>query len=168
MTEKLNPVVSIHELALEPFAHGDHFESLDAGLSEQLGLTQIGAAYCEVPPGKSACPFHVHHVEDEMFIILEGNGVYRFGDSSYQIKPGDVLGAPRGGPEFAHKITNTGNTPLKYLAISSKADTEVCEYPDSGKFLVSSRRSLGRRNSLRFIGRLADSTDYWEGENSAD
>jgi uncharacterized cupin superfamily protein len=66
MTDKLNPVVRIQELQLEPFKHGDHYASLDAGLSEKLGLTQIGAGYCEVPPGKSACPFHVHHVEDEI------------------------------------------------------------------------------------------------------
>ncbi|MGJ8669081.1 MAG: cupin domain-containing protein [Oceanococcus sp.] len=137
-------------------------------MSEHVGLTQIGAAYCVVPAGKSACPFHVHHVEDEMFVVLEGSGVYRFGDAKHPIKPGDILGAPRGGPEFAHKITNTGSVPLKYLAISTKADSEICEYPDSGKFLVSSQRSLGRDKALRFIGRAADSCDYWEDENSAD
>lgn len=168
MNNQFKPVVGLGDLKLEPFKQGDHFESLDAGISERLGLTQIGAAYCEVPPGKSSCPFHVHHVEDEMFFVLEGSGVYRFGDAKYPIKAGDVLGAPRGGPEFAHKITNTGSEPLKYLAISSKADTEVCEYPDSGKFLVASRRSLGRESSLRFIGRLENSCDYWEGENSAE
>lgn len=168
MTNPIQPVVTLGGLKLDPFKHGEHFESLDAGISELLGLSQIGAAYCEVPPGKSACPFHVHHVEDEMFIILAGSGTYRFGDASYPITAGDVLGAPRGGPEFAHKITNTGEVPLKYLAISSKADTEVCEYPDSGKFLVASRRSLDEDRRFRFIGRAGDSCDYWEGENSAE
>jgi len=167
MADQLNPVVNYEELALEPFQHGDHYESLDASLSERLGLTQIGAGYCVVPPGKSACPFHVHHVEDEMFIILAGSGIYRFGDTKYSIKAGDVLGAPRGDQNFAHKITNTGNSPLKYLAISSKAETDVCEYPDSGKFQVISQRPLDPQNSLRFIGRLDDSADYWDGENSS-
>lgn len=168
MTNKLKPVVSIDGLELKPFKHGDHYESLDAGLSEQLQLTQIGAAYCEVPPGKSSCPFHVHHVEDEMFIILEGSGTYRFGDTRYSVSAGDVLGAPRGGPEYAHKLTNTGAAPLKYLAISSKAETEVCEYPDSGKFLVASRRSLDPERRFRFFGRSEDSCDYWEGEDSSE
>ena len=168
MTNKVTPVIPLEKLKLKPFKHGEHYESLDAGISENLGLTQIGAVYCEVPPGKSACPFHVHHVEDEMFYILEGSGVYRFGETKYPIGAGDFLGAPRGGPEFAHKIINTGDTPLKYLAISSKADTEVCEYPDSGKFLVSSKRSLGKDGSFGVIGRLEDSCDYWEGENNAE
>jgi len=168
MNKQFTPVVNIQDLEPEPFRQGDHYESLDAGISERVGLTQLGAAYCVVPPGKSGCPFHVHHVEDELFVILEGTGVYRFGGTKHPIKSGDVLGAPRGGPEFAHKITNTGTVPLRYLAISSKADTEVCEYPDSGKFLVASRRSLGREKALRFIGRLGESRDYWEGEDAAD
>ena len=119
MTETLNPVLSIKDLPLEPFEQGEYYASLDAGISDRLQLTQIGAAYCEVPPGKSACPFHVHHVEDEMFFILEGEGSYRFGDQTYAVRAGDVLGAPRGGPEYAHKLTNTGQGPLKYLAVSS-------------------------------------------------
>lgn len=167
MSEALNPVLSIKDLPLEPFEQGEHYASLDAGISERLKLTQIGAAYCEVPPGKSACPFHVHHVEDEMFFILEGEGSYRFGDQTYAVRAGDVLAAPRGGPEYAHKLTNTGQGPLKYLAISSKSETEVCEYPDSGKFLVSSKRSKGMDGRFRFIGRAEQSRDYWEGEDSA-
>jgi uncharacterized cupin superfamily protein len=168
MTDTFKPVVSVKGLELERFKHGDHYESLDAGLSEQLRLTQIGAAYCEVPPGKSACPFHVHHVEDEMFFILEGSGTYRFGDASHSVSAGDILGAPRGGSEYAHKLTNTGTVPLKYLAISSKSETEVCEYPDSGKFLVASRRSLGADRRFRFIGRSENSCEYWEGEDNAE
>ena len=74
--------------------------------------------------------------------------------------PGDVLGAPRGGPEFAHQL-NTGSETLKYLAISSKADTDVCEYPDSGKLGVGSKLPNGR---FRFTGRVADMRDYWDGE----
>ena len=103
-----------------------------------MGVTQIGASYSEVPPGKAGCPCHVHHVEDEMFVILEGEGTYRFGSESYPVMAGDVLGAPRGGIEYAHKLTNTGKGPLKYLSISTRSDIEVCEYPDSNKFMVSS------------------------------
>ena len=53
---------------------------------------------------------------DELFIILEGEGTYRFGDESYPVKAGDVLGAPAGGSETAHQIINTGTVPLRYFA----------------------------------------------------
>lgn len=168
MSKPITPVQRLAELTLEPFAHGEAYASRDAGLAEALGLTRLGASYSEVPPGKSGCPFHVHHVEDELFVILEGQGRYRFGDRSFEVGAGDVLGAPRGGPEFAHKLTNIGPGPLKYLSISTLAETEVCEYPDSGKFGVFSRRQAQDGQRLRFLGRLQDGRDYWEGEDSAD
>ena len=163
MPDNFTPLVSIPKLKLEPFSHGEHYASQDAGISELLRLSSLGASYTEVPPGKSSCPFHVHHVEDEMFIILEGEGSYRFGDQVFSVKAGDVLGAPCGGPEYAHKLTNTGEIPLRYLSISSKAETEVCEYPDSGKFQVMSRRNE-KESVYRFIGRKCESLDYWDGE----
>lgn len=168
MTEKLNPVARIPELPLEEIGHGEAYASRDVRFSHLIGLTQLGAAYTEVPPGKSSCPFHNHHVEDEMFVILEGEGTYRFGPDSYAVKAGDVLGAPRGGPDFAHKLTNTGTGPLKYLSISTMADTEICEYPDSGKFQASTRPPGADRSRFKAIGRAAGNVDYWEGEDSPD
>ncbi len=163
MTDVFKPIVSVADLELVSSSHGELYASQDARISPLLRLTNIGASYTEVPPGKSCCPFHVHHVEDEMFVILEGVGSYRFGDKTYAVKAGDVLGAPCGGPEYAHKLINTGDVPLRYLSISSIADTEVCEYPDSGKFQVMSRKNR-RDSSYRFIGRQETSLDYWEGE----
>ena len=167
MTKKLNPVARVSELPLEAFEQGEAWRSADARIAEQIGLTQLGCAYSEVPPGKSGCPFHVHHVEDELFIILEGEGVYRFGEDRYEVRAGDVLGAPAGGPEYAHKLTNTGSGPLKYISISTKAETEVCEYPDSGKFQVSSRNRPGKKEIFRCVGRHGQGNiDYWTGEDS--
>ena len=77
------------------------------------------------------------------------------------IKKGDVLGAPSGGPETAHQIINTGSTPLIYLGLSTKAKTEICEYPDSGKFLAKTNRE---GSSFDHIGRGENALDYWDGE----
>ena len=41
---------------------------------------------------------------------------------------------PRGGPETAHQIVNTGDVTLTYLGISDMPDPDIVEYPDSGKF----------------------------------
>ena len=166
--DKINPVARIADLPLETFSRGEAYRSADAQIAGRIGLTQLGATYCEVPSGKSGCPCHVHHVEDELFIILEGEGTYRFGSESYPVMAGDVLGAPRGGVEYAHKLTNTGDAPLKYLSISTMSDVEVCEYPDSGKFMVSSTVAAPAAGKLRFIGREDTSLDYWDGENRAE
>lgn len=169
MTETYNPVVRVPEMELERNAGPGWFESFDGYVGDILQLTRLGCAYTEVAPGKTACPYHVHHVEDEMLVILSGEGDYRFGGKTYKVKAGDVLGAPVGGPEYAHQLINTGTETLKYLVVSSKSDIEVCEYPDSGKFLVSSRVAHGTTaRRLRVIGREEHSLNYYDGENIGD
>lgn len=164
MGERFNPVARLAELQLETLGRGSRYESLDAGISEKLKLTRLGCGYTIVPPGKTACPFHVHHAEDEMFVVLEGTGEYRFGEERFQIQGGDVLGAPVGGPEYAHQIFNTGTEPLKYLSISSKADIEICEYPDSGKVGYYGKHAGGGKR-FRHLTRPELGLDYWDGED---
>jgi uncharacterized cupin superfamily protein len=119
-----------------------------------------------VPPGKRAFPYHNHHQIHELFVILEGEGQYRFGKATYPVRAGDVLAAPAGGPEVAHQLINTGEADLKYLGISTLVATEVVEYPDSGKFAVSSRLDWSNpaAGGLRFVGRKESTIDYWDGE----
>lgn len=164
MTKMQKPVVNPAELTLEHSQNGTFFESSDASFGAQLGLQDLGIGYSEVPPGKSSCPFHNHHIEEELFVIVSGQGEYRFGANRYPVKPGDVLGAPAGGPETAHHLINTGTVPLAYLSISANAKAEIVEYPDSGKFLAKSRATPGGKPVFRFVGRADSATDYWDGE----
>lgn len=97
-----------------------------------------------------------------MFIILEGEGTLRVAGEMIPIRAGDVIGIPPG-PEYPHQIINTSNAPLKYLSISTQEVPEVCEYPDSGKYLAYSRT----KGPLLDGGRMHRSDtdlDYWDGE----
>ncbi len=164
-----SPVVNIGDLPLAHGKKGKLYESADVRIGPMIGLKSLGISYSEVPPGKSSCPFHNHHVEDELFIILEGEGTYRFGADSYPIKAGDVLGAPAGGHETAHQIINTGSEPLRYYGVSTMSLADVCEYPDSGKFGVFSR-STGNpydKSTVRHLARLGTGLEYWDGEPGA-
>ena len=164
----ITPVVTLSALPLKSFSRGESYASADNRVADAIGLTKLGATYSEVPPGKSGCPYHVHHGVDEMFVILEGQGRYRFGDSTYEVRAGDVLGAPRGRAEFAHKLTNTGATPLKYLAVSSVTTNDVLEYPDSGKLMAVSDFGTDAEG-FHFIGRANTACGYWDDEpDSAD
>ena len=157
------PVVSLAALPLKSFTRGESYASADARVATRLGLGNLGATYSEVPPGKSGCPCHVHHALDELFVILEGQGRYRFGDATYEVRAGDILGAPHGGIELAHKLTNTGSTPLKYLSISSTTATDICEYPDSGKLAAVSEFGPDVAE-FSFIGRQNTACGYWDDE----
>jgi len=165
------PIVNIGELPLERWTQGTAFAGADVRIGPMIGVKDLGISYSEVPPGKSGCPFHNHHVEDEIFIILEGEGTYRFGAQSYPIKAGDVLGAPAGGQDTAHQIINTGTGPLRYYGISTMSIADVCEYPDSGKFGVFSRstRNPYDKATLRHLQHLDNAgVDYWSDEPGAE
>jgi len=161
----VKPVMNIADVPLRDNGHGEAFEAKVGSFGGAIGSSGIGCMLHVVPPGKRAFPFHNHHFKHELFVVLEGEGEYRFGKDTYPIKAGDVLAAPAGGPEVAHQIINTGPSDMKYLGLSSEGTTEVVEYPDSGKFAVLSRFDWATgKGGVRYIGRVENSLDYWDGE----
>ena len=164
------PVLHIDEAGgfpMGPVDGSDRFGATVAPMGAALGLTGLGAMLTTVEPGKRAFPFHNHLGNDEMFVVLEGEGLYRFGEGEYPVRAGSVCGAPKGGPETAHQLINTGTGPLRYLGISTTQDPDIAEYPDSGKFAAFAvAPGPDFQNAhLRFVGRRSDSRNYWEGES---
>lgn len=52
-----------------------------------------------------------------------------------------------------------------FLAISASIHPEICDYPDSGKFLVAKcQRDADGARGFRPIGRAESALDYWDGE----
>lgn len=160
-------VINLDEVKLDRFTHGDKFETLDGAVGPQVGARQLGCSLNVVPPGKRAYPFHCHHVNEELFVVLQGSGSVRIGDREFPIRAGDVIGAPAGGRETAHQIVNTSGEELRYLSISTMIPTEVVEYPDSDKVAVHVGSAPGEDPGARtfsFRGRLGPKLDYWDGE----
>lgn len=135
-------------------------------ISSRIGARKLGYNLTVVGAGKRNCPFHNHHIDEEMFFILEGTGELRHGEQRYPLKPGDIIACPPGGPETAHQIINTGDKDMLYMAVSTMAPAEVCEYPDSGKFGAFTGRTPDTAGGphFRYIGKTEDQHDYWEGE----
>lgn len=162
------PVVNIDALALNPSVKGSRFACAAGRIGGAIGLKDLGAQFIVVPPGKSGFPFHSHRNNEEMFIIVEGEGTYRLGDTEYPVRAGDVLAAPAGDASTAHQIINTGATDLRYFAVSTRNDPDICEYPDSGKFMVAAGIPAGGgMMSAEFVlrGRDKPLLDYWDGED---
>lgn len=163
----MKPIVNIADIPLKGHAHGEAFEAKVGRIALALGAKQLGCTLVVVPPGKRAWPYHSHHANEEMFVILDGEGTLRLGGAEHPVKRGDVIACPAGGPETAHQLVNTGSGELRYLAISTKIEPEVCEYPDSGKFAVMSGTPPDGDTSKRrlmYSGRADSSLDYWDGE----
>jgi uncharacterized cupin superfamily protein len=157
------PVVSIDAVPLTDGGNGKSFARKWGRASQILGLTNLGCAVHVVPPGKRAFPFHKHHVMDEMFVILSGEGEYRFGDETHPVRVGDIASAPAGSK--AHQLINTGKSDLRYLGISSMSSVDLVEYPDSGKIGVAAGIKNADFKTATYVGmgRLQPA-EYFDGE----
>lgn len=165
------PVVNIADLTMRPVGKAGRFEGQAGRIGGVTGMRDLGAQYVVVPPGKTAFPFHAHRNNEEMFVILDGEGSYRQGEARWPIRAGDVISAVAGDAATAHQILNTGTVDLRYLAISTRNDPDICEYPDSGKFMVASGIPAGggmMSASFAIIGRERPLLDYWDGEDIGD
>src|SRR5215469_15438041 len=66
-------------------------------------------------PGE-APPLHRHDDAEQIFYILEGEGILRIGDEQkkFAVRPTDVVRIP---PKVLHSIQCAGQKPLRYLAV---------------------------------------------------
>ena len=128
------PILNIADVELQPrpaamVATGPAAERFDARvgfISTRIGAQKLGYNLTAVPPGKRGFPRHNHHVNEEMFFIIEGTGEVRIGDAVYPIRRGDIVACPPGGKDTAHQIINTGQIELKYLAVSTENAARDC------------------------------------------
>lgn len=158
----LKPVINLDEVEFDDIEENGLYTSRRALFSAGVGARDLGYNLTVVAPGKVQCPFHSHHGEEEMFLILDGEGELRFGDARYPLRRHDVVACPTGGPEVAHQIINTGTTELRYLAVSTIVSLEACEYPDSGK--VSIVVGGPGQPGFRKIFRAETPVDYYDRE----
>ena len=152
---------NFNSAALEHFVRPPLYESLSAQLRPDRPGRKLGLSVDTVPPGKQSCPYHCHHAQEEMFVVLEGAGTLRVAGELLPIVAGDVIFVPPG-PEYPHHILNTSSAPLKYLSISTKEWPEVCEYPDSGKRMAFS--FVQDETTLRSVHNMDAGLDYWDSE----
>jgi uncharacterized cupin superfamily protein len=127
-----------------------------------LGTEKLGCSLVVVPPGKKAWPYHRQHANEELFVILAGEGTLRHEGERHPIRAGDVISSRTG---TAHQIINTSAAELRYLAISTMHHPEIAEYPDSGKRMLIAGSPPGRRPyPLAAVIKAGEEVDYWAGE----
>jgi uncharacterized cupin superfamily protein len=158
----MKPFMNLDDVDFDDVEENGLYTSKRGTIGRLIGARKLGYNLTVVPPGKVQCPFHCHHGEEEMFLILEGEGELRFGDQRYPIRKHDVIACPQGGPEMAHQIINTGTTTMRYLALSTLAELDASEYPDSQKIAVMG--SSSGTDGLRKMFRAESTVDYYDRE----
>lgn len=143
---------------------GTVFENRQRKLAAAAGGSEIGCSLTEVPPGKTAWPFHAHLGNEEAIYVLEGHATLRLGDRQHGLKPGDYVALPARA-DAAHQIINTSEKPVRYLAISTMNPTDVIVYPDSKKHGIFAG---GSAQGVTAFVPFGAAVDYWQDEPSGD
>jgi uncharacterized cupin superfamily protein len=100
-------------------------------LSDAGGITQFGCYIETLHPGASSSERHWHLCEDEMLYMLEGVATLIEDGGESLLYAGDCVCWPAGVAN-AHQIVNRTATPLRYVIIGDRPETDVLRYPDSG------------------------------------
>ena len=152
---------NLDDAELEHGVRDPLYESRPAHRGPGTAASKLGATVVVLPPGKRARPYHLHHAEEEMFVVLEGAGSVRVAGELLPLKNGGVVFAPAR-KDYPHQFVNTSDAPPKYLAISNREPIEICEYPDSGKFTADA--TPDGREAFGVVQRRGEDLDYWDGE----
>jgi uncharacterized cupin superfamily protein len=122
-------------------------------LGRAIGSVTTGIQHVEVFPGMESAPPHCHSLEEEIFVILDGDGKLVLGEDETPVSAGHVVSRPAA-TGVAHMF-RAGGGGLTYLAYGMRDPADVCYYPRSGKI------------AFRGVGVIARVTrlDYWDGED---
>ncbi len=122
-------------------------------LGRAAGSVSTGLQHVTVDPGKLGAVQHCHSAEEEIFVILEGEGVLLLGDEETPVRPGHAISRPPASG-VAHTLRADARG-LTYLAYGTREPNDICWYPHS------------RKISWRGVGVIArvEPLDYWDGED---
>ena len=127
-------------------------------LGRSVGSEQTGLRLAEVVPRKLNAAPHCHSAEEEIFVVLDGEGDLLLweetGTTEHPVRQGSVV-ARRAGTGVAHAF-RAGDGGMTLLMYGTRDPNDTCYYPRSGKVYFS---------GLGVIARLGESVDYWDGED---
>ncbi|MCU0312889.1 MAG: cupin domain-containing protein [Solirubrobacteraceae bacterium] len=149
-------IAAIREVELRERRRGD-VQTTDRALGDAVGLVRSGLSEINVDPGALSNPPHCHSGEEELFVVLDGDGALELlhpdgTAESHPVHAGHVVCRPPG-TGVAHAF-GAGDHGLRLLAYSDRDPGDLCFYPRSGK--VNFR-------GLKVIARV-QRVDYWDGE----
>jgi uncharacterized cupin superfamily protein len=109
-----------------------------------------------LPPHKFSYPYHSHRNAEELFYIMEGEVTLRSSGGFQLIYEGDIIHFEEG-DNGAHQLYNHSKADVVYLDIRTKANIDVCDYPDSGKINVLPASEIFNRHTQ---------VNYFDGEEN--
>jgi uncharacterized cupin superfamily protein len=104
-------------------------------IAAAAGASALGCALYELDPGGQAVPYHCHHANEELLIVLDGELELRTPEGTRPVGRGAVVSFPTGA-EGAHRLRNASGAAARYLVVSTMRFPEVAEQLDTGTILA--------------------------------
>jgi uncharacterized cupin superfamily protein len=111
------------------------FHARGSRIASRAGSERVGATLYELDPGGRAAPYHFHHANEELLVVLAGEPELRTSEGARRLATGAVVAFPPGAAG-AHALRNPGPEPARYLIFSTAVYPDVAEYPDTGATLT--------------------------------
>ena len=104
--------MDVHNIdSVEPFITKDGSEIRELLGRRNSCIRNQTLAEARLPRGGATAGHH-HVKTEEIYYLLEGQGLMQIGDETRPVAAGDAVAIP---PGAFHRITNTGDTVLKFL-----------------------------------------------------
>jgi uncharacterized cupin superfamily protein len=104
-------------------------------LGPRAGAEQLGATLYEIDPGGAAAPYHLHHGNEELLIVVSGTPRLRTPEGIRELEPGTVVAFARGAAG-AHRVFNRSDETARVVIVSTMNFPEVAEHVDTGTWLT--------------------------------
>src|SRR6266511_6058493 len=134
---------------------GRYARAATTELAAVAGSRWTGLKHIELEPGTLSGPPHCHSAEEELFVVLDGEGTLELFEDELQRHPvrcGSVVARPPA-TGIAHAF-RAGDGGLTLIAWGTREPNDICWYPRSNKIYWRGVDVVARIEQL----------DYWEGE----
>lgn len=160
-------IIHLSEIPLEQMKtpEDSSFGGVRQRAGAATGAEKLGYSVFTVPPGKAAFPFHLHHTNEEMIYILQGEATLRLGTDEIAVSSGTFIACPPG-PDYPHQLINTSANNLHYLVVSTMEYPEIAEYPDSKK--IGAYAAAASQGGFRALYKKDANVPYFEGEGGSE
>ena len=109
----------------------------------RAGAHELGATLYEIAPGGAISPYHFHHANEELLVVLAGSPEIRTPGGRQRLAAGAVVAFPRG-EDGAHAVANPGPDPARVLLVSTMHFPDVAEHVDTGAVLTITGHAAGK------------------------
>jgi uncharacterized cupin superfamily protein len=151
-SERPASIVHMDDVEEEEFRSGDcgvRSRRLGAAAGSELAGLNVDV----VEPGMLNGFPHCHSAEEELFVVLEGDGVCLLGDEEHPVERGTVVSRPAG-TRVAHTFRG-GAEGMTILVYGTREPNDICYYPRSGRVVLRGVGVVGRFQPV------ADMDDDW-------